>query len=1009
MVSQYGIRAGRTYVEILAKMDGLERGLRKAQAKLRAFSAGVKEMGAGMAAVSAAILAPAAASTKVYAGFAQQMARVRALTGASGKEFADLTAAARRLGETTVFTASQSAEAMSAFALAGYDVQKILKAIGPTLKLAASGQLEIGQAADISTKIMAGMGLEADDLGHAVDVLTKAMTTANTDLAQLGDAMKYIGPVAKSAGISLEGVIANVQLLSNAGIQAEMAGTTLRGMLLQLTSPSAEAANRLKQLGVAVVDVNGNVRALVDIIDDLNAAMAGMGTGARLDVLGTIFSQRQAAGAAELLAQGGAKLREYIAALEVSGGTAAEIAAIQLNTLGGDATLLRSAIEGLALALGNTLNPVLRVIANALTKAVSAIRAWLSANGELVLMVTASVAGIGALGAGLLSVGLAAQVAAFAVAGLGTVLAATTAVAGMLFSPIALIGVAVGGLGTLLAARMGVISFSIDWLRSAFTRLAEGVRETTQAISAAFKDNRPELAAKILWDKLYKVWHTKTQDVRKLWRKFTDFLAATWAKVAGPLKTAGIIVGSIVGLHAALIGVVAAANAAVVVGAGLWGTLGAIAAAASAVLTPVGLIGSALVALGAVVAMETGAIRAAIDWVRERFSGLLDSVREVVQGISNALASGRPKLAAKILWDKLHLVWLEGTQTLRELWIKFKYSITLIWIDLTSTLKRIWIDTANWFYDRLPEFTKRVGVAFSSIAAQARKAFVLTKGVLTGWELSAKGMFNDVREARMRNLLDVYSRLISLESDGGADFVGPPAPRQTMADTLENDRKLEEAKADIAYIEELNKLRTAVRDQRMKLQGALYDADFVGPAVPAGLNDLMTYIRSMLAPAAPAADFVGPAAPTGLDALMARIRGMLAPATPAADFVGPAAPPTWLDDLMARFRGVVADGATTGLDDLMTRFRAWMHDFAAQQAPLDSAIRGADTMADLATRSRAAGTFDASIAARLAGDTYSQRTIKAAEKTAKATEETSRNTQELKESAQAGRLVFTDD
>src|SRR5690606_5063865 len=113
----------------------------------------------------------------------------------------------------------------------------------------AAGQLEIAQAADIAAKIMAGMGVEADNLGGAIDVLTKAMTTANTDLLQLGDAMKFIGPVAKTAGIAFEEVAAAVQLLSNAGIQGEMAGTTLRTGLLSLTSPGAEAAAKLKELG----------------------------------------------------------------------------------------------------------------------------------------------------------------------------------------------------------------------------------------------------------------------------------------------------------------------------------------------------------------------------------------------------------------------------------------------------------------------------------------------------------------------------------------------------------------------------------------------------------------------------------------------------------------------------------------------------------------------------------------------------------------------------------------
>jgi len=118
------------------------------------------------------------------------MGRVKALTGANAKDFDRLTAEARRLGEQTVFTAGQAADAMSFFALAGYKVDQIMASVGPTLDMASAGQLGIAESADIAAKIMAGMGIQADHLGEAVDVLSKAMTTANPDQRQLGDALK---------------------------------------------------------------------------------------------------------------------------------------------------------------------------------------------------------------------------------------------------------------------------------------------------------------------------------------------------------------------------------------------------------------------------------------------------------------------------------------------------------------------------------------------------------------------------------------------------------------------------------------------------------------------------------------------------------------------------------------------------------------------------------------------------------------------------------------------------
>ena len=257
MPSGRDIKAGAAYVELSTRDAKLVRGLQRAARRLNAFAASVKATGMKMLGLGSAAAAPFALSARTFANFESQMARVKALTGAQGDEFERLEQTARRLGATTVFSASQAAEAMSYFALAGFDVEKILGAIGPALNLAAAGQIEIAQAADIAAKIMAGMGLSADELGNAVDVMAKAMTTANTDLTMLGDAFKFVGPMAKTAGVSLEEITAAIQLLSNAGIQGEMAGSTLRGMLLALTSPSAEAERELKRLGVRVVDERG--------------------------------------------------------------------------------------------------------------------------------------------------------------------------------------------------------------------------------------------------------------------------------------------------------------------------------------------------------------------------------------------------------------------------------------------------------------------------------------------------------------------------------------------------------------------------------------------------------------------------------------------------------------------------------------------------------------------------------------------------------------------------------
>ena len=298
-----------------------------------------------MAAVGVAIAAPIIASTKIFAEYEQSMAKVQAVSGATEAEFKALDAIARKMGRTTVFTARESAEALTFMSMAGMEAHESIAALPHVLNLAAAGQLELGAASDIVTNVMAGYGLATEDLGMAVDVLTKGFTSANTDLGQLGEAFAYAGPVASAAGIQFEETAAALALMGNAGFQSTMAGTALRGAITRLLNPTAKAEQILLDMGITVLDTEGKMRPLVDIVSELEAG--GLTAGDAM----TIFGQRAGPAMLALVSQGSESLRDLTMEMENAGGTAQEIADTQLNTLNGDILLLKSAFEGIALTI----------------------------------------------------------------------------------------------------------------------------------------------------------------------------------------------------------------------------------------------------------------------------------------------------------------------------------------------------------------------------------------------------------------------------------------------------------------------------------------------------------------------------------------------------------------------------------------------------------------------------------------------------------------------------------
>src|SRR6056297_1860325 len=181
--------------------------------------------------VTTPILGAGVAIAKVAGDFQASMNQVRVLTGANAEGFAALEAQAKDLGATTQFSASEAADAMAFMGATGYDTNQIMAAMPSTLAIAAATTTDLGRAADLTTNIMQGYGMTAEETGRATDILTKAFTTSNlgTDMNNLGSAFAYVGPVAAGVGYEFEETAAAIGMLGNAGYQGSKAGTILRG------------------------------------------------------------------------------------------------------------------------------------------------------------------------------------------------------------------------------------------------------------------------------------------------------------------------------------------------------------------------------------------------------------------------------------------------------------------------------------------------------------------------------------------------------------------------------------------------------------------------------------------------------------------------------------------------------------------------------------------------------------------------------------------------------------
>ena len=230
--------------------------------------------------------------------------------------------------------------------MAGFTTNQILEALPATLDLAAAATLSMGQAADITSNIMSGFGLAANQAGKAADVLAAIASSANTDVTGMGSAMKYVGPIARSLGISMEDTAAAVGVLANQGIQGSMAGTGLKTSFSALVGPTKAAKEAIKSLGIDLKDVNPQFNSLEDVIKRF--AVAGLDAERAF----TIFGQR---GATAMLALTGdvSGLEKLLEVTNNATGSAERMAKIMRDNVKGDADLLKSALTELAFVIGD--------------------------------------------------------------------------------------------------------------------------------------------------------------------------------------------------------------------------------------------------------------------------------------------------------------------------------------------------------------------------------------------------------------------------------------------------------------------------------------------------------------------------------------------------------------------------------------------------------------------------------------------------------------------------------
>ena len=288
---------------------------------------------------------------EVGSEFEASMSKVQALSGASEEQMEQMSQKAQELGSSTKFSASEVADGFSYMALAGWDAQQSIAAIEGIVNLAAASEMDLAEASDMVTDYLSAFGMEASEAGKMADMMAFAQANSNTSTRQLGEAFGNCAANMNAAGQDIQTTTSFLEAFANQGIKGSEAGTKLSAIMRDITAKMQDGAIQIGNTSVAVMDSEGNFRDLTDIMADVEAATAGMGTAERSAALSTTFTSRSVGGLNMILAEGVDKIAGYEEKLNNCDGAASNMAATMQNNLQGAITEMNSAAEGLGIAL----------------------------------------------------------------------------------------------------------------------------------------------------------------------------------------------------------------------------------------------------------------------------------------------------------------------------------------------------------------------------------------------------------------------------------------------------------------------------------------------------------------------------------------------------------------------------------------------------------------------------------------------------------------------------------
>jgi TP901 family phage tail tape measure protein len=379
--------------------------VKKSQEELAKVSAALEQNNAAISQTKTQLAGTlgtlAALGGAIYAGpvkkaaeFEAQMSTVKAISNASADDMKRLSEEAKHMGATTQFTAVEAGKALEYMAMAGWKTDQMLGGLPGIMNLAAASGEDLGQVSDIVTDALTAFNMTADQSGRFADVLAQASSNANTNVSMMGSTFQKVAPVAGALGYSVEDMSLGIGLMANASIKAEVAGTSLKTALANMAKPTKQMQAYMDKYGISLTNTDGSMKTFREVIDNLRSSLGGLSESEQVAAATAIFGKESFAGMLAIVNASDADFKKLSDSVNNAAGAAERMAQIKLDNFEGKVTLLKSAFEGLQIALGDALLPTFTQGAEKAAELISKLTEFINANPELVRTIVKVTAGL---------------------------------------------------------------------------------------------------------------------------------------------------------------------------------------------------------------------------------------------------------------------------------------------------------------------------------------------------------------------------------------------------------------------------------------------------------------------------------------------------------------------------------------------------------------------------------------------------------------------------------------